>query len=120
MNIFWKFRSGLVLLATLSSIFSPFQVSAATQVKVIPVKPVQTIIKPTSTKAANPKAVPVKPSPVAPRGTYTNVNGNKIRRPYVAPITPAGASAQCRDNTFSFSQNRRGTCSGHGGVMMWY
>lgn len=120
MNIFWKFRSGLVLLATLSSIFSPFQVSAAMQLKVAPVKPVQTIIKPTSAKATNPKAVSVKPLPIAPRGTYTNVNGNKVPRPYIAPAIPAGASAKCRDNTFSFSQNRRGTCSGHGGVMMWY
>jgi hypothetical protein len=32
---------------------------------------------------------------------------------------PAGASAKCRDGTFSFSQSRRGTCSHHGGVTEW-
>jgi uncharacterized protein YraI len=32
---------------------------------------------------------------------------------------PAGASAQCRDRTYSFSMSRRGTCSHHGGVARW-
>jgi S1-C subfamily serine protease len=32
---------------------------------------------------------------------------------------PAGASAQCRDGTYSFSSHRRGTCSHHGGVATW-
>jgi hypothetical protein len=30
-----------------------------------------------------------------------------------------GASAQCRDGTYSFSRSRRGTCSHHGGVAVW-
>ncbi|HYH79730.1 MAG TPA: DUF4236 domain-containing protein [Longimicrobium sp.] len=32
---------------------------------------------------------------------------------------PAGASAICRDGTYSYSANRRGTCSWHGGVGQW-
>ena len=32
---------------------------------------------------------------------------------------PAGATAQCRDGTYSFSQHRQGTCSHHGGVSRW-
>lgn len=36
-----------------------------------------------------------------------------------APSHPAGASAICRDGTYSYSQNRRGTCSHHGGVAQW-
>ncbi|MDP9145387.1 MAG: DUF3761 domain-containing protein [Actinomycetota bacterium] len=32
---------------------------------------------------------------------------------------PRGATAQCRDGTFSFSRSRRGTCSHHGGVARW-
>lgn len=32
---------------------------------------------------------------------------------------PAGALAICRDGTYSFSANRRGTCSHHGGVSRW-
>lgn len=33
--------------------------------------------------------------------------------------TPPGASAICRDGTYSFSQSRSGTCSHHGGVARW-
>ncbi|MCL5958996.1 MAG: DUF3761 domain-containing protein [Chloroflexi bacterium] len=32
---------------------------------------------------------------------------------------PSGATAICKDGTYSFSQNRRGTCSHHGGVAQW-
>jgi len=32
---------------------------------------------------------------------------------------PNGASAKCRDGTYSFSKNHRGTCSHHGGVANW-
>lgn len=59
------------------------------------------------------------PTQTAPNGYYKNVDGNSVARPYQAPSAPAGASAQCRDGTYSFSQNRRGTCSGHGGVAEW-
>jgi Protein of unknown function (DUF4236)/Protein of unknown function (DUF3761) len=36
-----------------------------------------------------------------------------------APSHPAGASAICRDGTYSYSRSRRGTCSWHGGVATW-
>lgn len=29
-------------------------------------------------------------------------------------------TAKCRDGTYSYSQNRSGTCSHHGGVAIWY
>jgi hypothetical protein len=32
---------------------------------------------------------------------------------------PPGATARCRDGTYSFSQHRSGTCSHHGGVAVW-
>ena len=32
---------------------------------------------------------------------------------------PPGATARCRDGTYSFSQHRSGTCSYHGGVAAW-
>ena len=32
---------------------------------------------------------------------------------------PAGATALCRDGTYSFSQTHSGTCSHHGGVAKW-
>ena len=52
---------------------------------------------------------------------YTNSKGNRVRSPTRTPDNrpPAGATAQCRDGTFSFSQSRRGTCSHHGGVARW-
>jgi hypothetical protein len=51
--------------------------------------------------------------------TYTNVEGVQVRRPIKSDSVPAGASAQCRDGSYSFSRNRRGTCSHHGGVARW-
>lgn len=62
---------------------------------------------------------PQSQSASCPNGTYVNSSGNTVCRPYESNSTPAGASAQCEDGTYSFSQSRRGTCSGHGGVAQW-
>lgn len=53
--------------------------------------------------------------------SYTNVDGNQVHSPAntVDGSVPAGASAQCGDGTYSFSQHRSGTCSHHGGVAQW-
>ena len=53
-------------------------------------------------------------------GYYRNVDGNCVPRPAPAPAHPAGATAQCNDGTYSYSQHRQGTCSHHGGVRIWY
>ncbi len=37
----------------------------------------------------------------------------------VSAAPPPGATAKCRDGTYSFSQHRSGTCSHHGGVAVW-
>lgn len=60
----------------------------------------------------------VKPAPsVSNSGDgYVNSQGNYVRSP---STDPEGASAQCNDGTYSYSQNRRGTCSHHGGVARW-
>ena len=64
--------------------------------------------------AAAPKVTPPKPklaaAPAASpsKGAGTNMAG------------PQGASAKCRDNTYSHSKTRTGTCAGHGGVAQWY
>jgi hypothetical protein len=36
-----------------------------------------------------------------------------------ASSPPPGATARCRDGTYSFSKHRSGTCSHHGGVAAW-
>lgn len=50
---------------------------------------------------------------------YTNSRGNRVQSPTRYNQAPAGATALCRDGTYSFSQSRRGTCSHHGGVARW-
>jgi hypothetical protein len=50
---------------------------------------------------------------------YTAVSGHRVHRPVQAAQAPSGASAQCRDRSWSFSESRRGTCSHHGGVARW-
>jgi hypothetical protein len=50
---------------------------------------------------------------------YTNVSGHRVHSPAFSNSVPAGASAECRDGSYSFSENRRGTCSHHGGVKKW-
>jgi uncharacterized protein DUF3761 len=52
-------------------------------------------------------------------GTYTNSKGETVKRPENCSAAPQGATAQCRDGSYSFSQSRRGTCSHHGGVAKW-
>ena len=61
------------------------------------------------------------PQPIAQGPGYVNSQGRWVPSPTRTPDgqAPAGASAKCRDGTFSFSQSRRGTCSHHGGVAEW-
>jgi len=80
--------------------------------------------------AVVPVVAPVKsnPQPTIPTAqdntlsndnTYTNSAGNEVHSPAYSNSIPQGASAKCRDGTYSFSQSRRGTCSHHGGVGEW-
>jgi hypothetical protein len=52
-------------------------------------------------------------------GTYVNSKGQMVKRPETCSKPPKGATARCRDGSYSFSQSRRGTCSHHGGVAKW-
>jgi Protein of unknown function (DUF3761) len=52
-------------------------------------------------------------------GTYVNSKGETVKRPENCSAAPHGATAQCRDGSYSFSRSRSGTCSHHGGVAKW-
>jgi|GEM_PF-6259787 len=58
--------------------------------------------------------------PLEPIKYYENSAGNTVQSPTKYDAIPAEATAKCRDGSYSFSQSRRGTCSHHGGVSVWY
>ena len=79
----------------------------------------QRTTEPNST-TATPKSRPKQdPANCTNNGTYVNSQGQRVPRPENCSAPPKGATAQCRDGTYSFSQSRRGTCSHHGGVAKW-
>lgn len=59
------------------------------------------------------------PQVTCPNGTYINLAGNTVCNPYQSTSPPSGATAECQDGTYSFSQSHSGTCSHHGGVSVW-
>lgn len=73
---------------------------------------------PQATKKADPPATTSGPCAA---DYYRNSNGVCVHRPVKTQdaSVPNGATAQCRDGSYSFSQHRRGTCSHHGGVAKW-
>jgi len=86
------------------------------------------VVAPKPAQAPKPatKPAPVAPEPPPSSGGgcdedthYVNVSGNCVLRPVVAAVAPSGASARCKDGTYSSSQHRSGTCSKHGGVQDW-
>jgi hypothetical protein len=86
----------------------------------VPTRPAPALVQAPRTAAV----APAPDSPTHYSGScdadyYRNSNGNCVHRPEQAPARPAGATAQCADGAYSFSQHRQGTCSGHGGVAQW-
>jgi hypothetical protein len=89
----------------------------------------QQLLTRTSSQAPNSGSSPAPTSsaplnnPAKPKctddGTYVNSQGHTLKRPENCTTVPKGATAQCLDGTYSFSQSRRGTCSHHGGVSKW-
>jgi hypothetical protein len=75
----------------------------------------------TNSSATGPTSIPKPAQQVncSNNGTYVNSKGQTVPRPENCSAAPKGATAQCRDGSYSFSQSRRGTCSHHGGVAKW-
>ncbi|HEX8396392.1 MAG TPA: thermonuclease family protein [Pyrinomonadaceae bacterium] len=82
-----------------------------------PVREIQTrTYQPSSPSTDYPSTVPTSSSHSSP----TSREPSTVRSSREPERTnPAGASALCRDGTYSYSANRRGTCSSHGGVAQW-
>lgn len=79
-------------------------------------------VAPASVAASQPaKARQFDESQLKEHGMYLNRSGQRVHSPAHTTdgAVPPGASAQCRDGTYSFSQRRSGTCSHHGGVASW-
>ena len=51
---------------------------------------------------------------------YVNSSGHVVHSPSCGNESePPHHTATCRDGSISFSEHRRGTCSGHRGVARW-
>jgi hypothetical protein len=51
---------------------------------------------------------------------YVNSSGHVVHSPSCGNKSePPHHTAACRDGSISFSEHRRGTCSGHRGVARW-
>jgi hypothetical protein len=71
---------------------------------------------------ADPQPAPVpNESQLVEHGHYVNKDGVEVHSPAHSKTAapPEGATAQCRDGTYSFSLHHSGTCSHHGGVANW-
>lgn len=80
----------------------------------------QTVASATQPVTSTARAVVQQPHLIE-SGSYINSAGVQVHRPAHTDTgaPPPGASAQCRDGSYSFSMSRRGTCSHHGGVARW-
>jgi hypothetical protein len=60
-------------------------------------------------------------SQLVEHGSCINKDGIRVHSPAHTKNgeQPVGASAQCRDGSYSFSRHHQGTCSHHGGVSRW-
>ncbi|WP_409494063.1 DUF3761 domain-containing protein [Amycolatopsis sp. cmx-11-12] len=116
-------------LSTPTSSWAPPTTTTAT-----PTPTSQQFVPPTTAAVEVPKQVEPPPSKARPKTTptakapslaecgsdyYRNTDGVCVHRPATGPGAADGATALCKDGSYSYSQNRRGTCSGHGGVRTW-
>jgi Protein of unknown function (DUF3761) len=62
-------------------------------------------------------AAAAKAAPAAAKSSTASKSAPTTRT--AGGIDPPGATAKCKDGTYSKSQHRAGTCSSHGGVAEW-
>lgn len=70
---------------------------------------------------STPESKSIKPvAPAQPAPEKESVSAPSKNEAPAERTNPSGATARCRDGSLSYSQNRRGTCSRHGGVAEWF
>ncbi len=72
-----------------------------------------------STAAAPAAAAPAPAAAPAAAAKSTPVATKQAPSAAAANTDPTGATAKCKDGTYSKSQHHSGTCSSHGGVAEW-
>ncbi len=79
------------------------------------------LVPPASTPLTAPNKAEPNEADLQTHGHYKNKAGQEVHAPAksVDDKVPAGASAKCRDGSYSFSKHHSGTCSHHGGVGSW-
>jgi hypothetical protein len=78
--------------------------------------------KATKTTSAAPPAAAVPapaPAPATTAAKSTPTATKSAPTATAGSTDPSGATAKCKDGTYSKSQHRSGTCSSHGGVAEW-
>jgi hypothetical protein len=78
--------------------------------------PTITQTTPSPSPSPSPTPTPILTPTVAPPA---QAPPQTSRADYLAELRAEGVSAICNDGTFSYSRNRSGTCSHHGGVREW-
>jgi hypothetical protein len=69
--------------------------------------------------AAKPAAPAATPAAAAPAESKASTASKSAPTATAGNTDPTGATAKCKDGTYSKSQHRSGTCSSHGGVAEW-
>ena len=91
----------------------------------VKLKPAATTRTYDCTKAGNANKVACKgrvraPAPKAASAPRSMTAATPTRSPSIMARGPQGATARCRDNTYSKSATHKGACSHHGGVAQFY
>jgi hypothetical protein len=128
-NLGWILAAGLLVAGCGAGAVPPKDTGSVgvldtptSEAPVVTTAPTQAQAVAPKTAATTPKAAPKTTAQAAPKPAecgadyYVNSSGNCVHRP---SDNPSGATALCKDGSYSYSQHRSGTCSGHGGVRTW-
>ncbi len=73
-----------------------------------------------TTPSKPPQATTPPPAPAPKTATPTNTQASTPQTKAAPADAPQGATAKCKDGSYSMAKQQRGACSRHGGVAEWY